>query len=410
MGRLALSASAPLLLDVTRLVSRLRLGGLTGVDRVEAAWLRRALEHDGPVFCLVRTRWGWLLLDRAGGQALLQRLGRADPDDAPLRWARGVAIDRAHRLGLARLLRRHGAGGGVYLNTGHSNLTLFGLWAIGRAGLCRVVLVHDTIPLDHPQWARAGTVPRFRRKMRAVARHADRVIHTTATTRRVTERWLASFGRVPPGVVAPLGLDIAPPDPAAVPPRIAALPRFFLCVGTLEPRKNHLLLVETWEALARDPEVAALPPLVLAGRRGWLGPEAVRRLDASPLQGTAILEVSGLSDGALTALYDRAEALVMPSLAEGYGLPPLEAAARGCPVLVADLPVYHETLGALPVYLPPMQSYPWQTTIKQMLAAFGQARRVERAVAPRWQDHFKRALPELAQRVETGRKGTDVVG
>lgn len=389
--------SGPCVLDVSRLVSRLPRQTFTGIDRVEHAYLRFCLTRQEPSFGLVRTRLGYLLLDRAGLKALVRQCdlaAKGQAEDGAMALLRRVCFARCSRLGLPFALRRMMPAGGWYLNVGHSNLGSWGLRSAQRAGLRIAVLVHDVLPLDHPEYMRADTVPRFARKMNAVARFADLVIVPTADVLAHAQAHLARRGDPPAFLTAPLGVSSAAPCPAEVPPALSGLNRMFLTVGTLEPRKNHALLLNLWEALAQELPAADMPHLVIAGTRGWHSPEFFRSLEQHSLYGHRIHEVSGLSDGAISALYTQAEALLFPSLAEGTGLPPIEAAAHGCPVISADLPVYRETLGSLPVYLSPVDMYVWLRIIKQYLAGSGPNRPLPPFEAPTWQDHFARVFPD----------------
>lgn len=392
------------LLDLTRLASRYGRGPLTGVDRVEAAYLHELLARDEAAYGLLRVPLGYLLIDRSGLMALDDRLhGRpVGPPDLPGRLLRrrqplraGLEAD-LRRISVATclpwrltvMLRRHLPPGSTYLNTGHSHLTRTGLRRIRAAGLRIAVLVHDVIPLDHPEFTRAGTAAIFARKMAAVAAHADLLIHSTDDARRRTE---ARLSRVPPGVVAPLGVSVAQPDPASLPPDLPPSRPWFVALGTLEPRKNHALLLDVWDALhARLPE-AEVPALLILGTRGWADPALFRRLEASPWHGRTVFERAGLADGAVAALLAGAQALLFPSLAEGFGLPPVEAAALGVPVVSSPLPAVRETLSDYPVYLDPTDRYSWLETI----ATWGQGRRDQRAPgrpAPTWDDHFRKVF------------------
>lgn len=386
------------LLDLTRLVSRLGRGPQTGVDRVEFAYLSHLLTLDQPLFGLVRTPLGFLLLDRSGMIALRSLvLGETPLADADLlghlshrreprrakadATLRRLAIARAPRPLLTRLLRRHLPQGSSYLNTGHANLTDRSLRAIRKAGLRITVLVHDTIPLDYPQYCRPDTIPDFRRKMAAVAHHADLVIHTTHDARTKTEAQLARLGRTPAGIVANLGVPV---------PQVTASPSdtsYFVTLGTIEPRKNHALLLDVWEKLP-----APKPNLYILGSRGWNNAAVFARLDAlSPDAG--IIELPGLTDAQVSDLIAGATALLFPSHAEGFGLPPIEAAALGIRVISSDLPVIQELLGDNAVYLDPTDVYSWMETI----AALAKAPRAEkgqkqRFIPPTWAEHFKTVL------------------
>ncbi len=390
------------LLDLTRLVSRLGRGPMTGIDRVECAYLTHLASRETPLFGLVRSGAGWLLLDQPGcarfaqivsgkvglppADALSRLLHRRDPIRARAETgARQLAIARVARPFLLRLLRRLPRGTS-YLNVGHANLGEKALASLSRAGLSVTALIHDTIPLDHPQFARPGTVEPFRARLAAVSAHASTIIHLTEATRRLTEAQLALLGRVPPGLVAPIGVDLAAPDSALLPHGLDLSAPYFVTLGTIEPRKNHAFLLDVW---ARLPTPA--PRLYIVGNRGWADPALMARLDALPADGP-VRVLHGLPDGAVAALVAQARALLAPSLAEGFGLPPVEAASLGTPVIATDLAVTRELLGNKAVYLPATDLYPWTETIVRQ-AALPQIDG-EKTVwqAPTWEAHFKTVL------------------
>lgn len=387
------------LLDLTRSVSRLGRGPMTGIDRVEAAWAAELVKQEKPAFALIRSTAGFLLLDRAGMAALF---GAALPDRADLLarlghrrrplWARAetlarrLAVARCSRIGLARMLRHRFPEGAEYLNLGHANLTDRVLRQIRAAAGRVTVLIHDTIPLDHPGLARAGTAETFRQKLAAVARHADRVVHLTQASRLLTEAQLARLGRVPPGLVAPLGVSAPIPDAAALPAGLDLSRPYFVALGTIEPRKNIGLLLDVWQVLP-DP-----PLLFLVGARGWAGADLLARLDGLAAGGP-VQELNGLPDGAVAALLASARALLFPSLAEGFGLPPLEAAALSRPVIALDLPVLRETMVDYPVYLKASNRYSWAATIQELVQTTGRAGPKDtRIVLPTWDAHFNTVL------------------
>ena len=400
------------LLDLTRLVSRVGRGPWTGIDRVEAAYLARLQGDPVPLFGLVRRPFEYVLLDRNGITALAARLrGRVPWGAADLRAQlhrranpaaraadadlRRLAIGRCGHRGLARMLLRHLPAQSAWLNVGHSNLGPEVFGAVHALGGRATILVHDTIPLDWPAFQRPGTVEAFARRMRAVADHADLVICPSRATEADVARHLAGFGRIPPILTALPGVDVAEPDfgtlPASVDPNRAG----FVTVGTIEPRKNHSLLLDIWDHLAATLPEAEVPALHIIGARGWANASVFARLDGSPLMGRHVFEHGRLQDGTVAAMVVSARALLMPSVAEGFGLPPAEARALGTPVIATDLPVYRETLGNNPVYLDGTDMYSWTKEI------LGLARGPDRgrlstgraaAVLPTWQDHFNLVL------------------
>ena len=414
---LTLASRAPKarLLDLTRSVSRLGQGPMTGVDRVEHAYLQQLLSLPVPLFALVRTRAGYLLLDRSGVQGIADRISgktALGPTDRMGRWmwrgapiraraeasTRRLAVARCLPFGLTRLLRRHLPAETAYLNTGHTDLTARVFRAIKSLPGGRVaVLVHDVIPLDHPEFTRPGTTGAFARKMRQVSAGADLVIFNSTDSQTRAARHFAGYGRVPPSVVAHLGVTSARPAPQDLPAALDLSQPWFVTIGTIEPRKNHAFLLDLWEKLAAEGPAAEIPNLFILGGRGWNNEAVFKRLDGAAVMESSVFELPGLSDGAVSALLQGATALLFPSHAEGFGLPLAEAAGLGVPAICSALPVFHEILGDYPVYLDVNDSYSWLETIRSMVKATGQGQdplngpRQARGL-PTWGEHFKTVL------------------
>ncbi len=385
------------LLDLTRLMSRAGRV-LTGIDRVERAYLDRLMADPVPAFGLIRTSLGYLLLDRDGMAAMAQAVASGDwghPDrlsrlsrklDASRKSAetflRRIAIARSVPFVVGPMLRRSLPAGTSYLNVGHSNLTERTLGAVRQIpGATMTVMIHDTIPLDWPDLQRVGTVEEFAGKLARVSRLADRVLCPSQVVRADLERHCAALGRVPPITVTPLGVTVPVPDPAALPPHLDVKTPYFVSLGTIEPRKNHALLLDVWDRLGPTP-----PTLFICGSRGWRNDDVFARLDVKPL---GIVELPGLSDGAVAALLAGARALLFPSLAEGFGIPLVEAAAQGTPVICGDLAICHEVLGDRAVYLNLNDLYGWENSVKSATIVPIPARPF---IPPDWTAHFKIVL------------------
>ncbi|MBI1217260.1 MAG: glycosyltransferase [Rhodobacteraceae bacterium] len=402
------------LLDLTRLVSRVGRGPLTGIDRVERAYLDALILQPEPLFALIRTTLGYVLLAPPGVAALRARLtgaaawgsadliGRLSQRRNPMRARaeadlRRLAQGRARPSGLSRLLARHLPAGTAYLNVGHSDLARVVFDAVRQLPGARItVMIHDTIPLDHPDFAVAGMPAAFAARLERVGAVADLVLYNSGYSRRMAEAAFGRWGRVPPGLVAPLGVEPVAPDPALLPPGLDLAPPYFLALGTIEPRKNLGFLLDLWEDLGRDPPPTGLPRLLIVGQRGWADPALLARLDALP-PGGPVRDLGGLPDGAVAALMAEAAGLLFPSLAEGYGLPPIEAAALGLPVVCNPLEIYQETLGNYPVYAPVRDRYLWRKAVTDLTARAGGSsgatgQRQAAVPAPSWERHFKPVL------------------
>lgn len=382
------------LLDLTRLTSRAGRP-LTGVDRVEFAYLSHLLDN-GPLWGLVRTSLGYVLLDSGGCAALRDRIMAQDwgPRDRlsrikrrldPMRARaesdlRRLCIARCLPLRLSAMLRRHLPRGITYVNTGHTNLTDRVLSALKGRDARVSVFVHDTIPLDVPQYQRPGSVDRFRHFLDRAAR-ANLLICNSCQTKADLARHIGP--RLPPIVSAHLGLDLIQPT---VTPHGPWTTPYFVTLGTIEPRKNHALLLDLWEDI---PDAH----LLICGSRGWENHAVFDRLDTCPPR---VHELPGMADGQVAALLKGSAGMLFPSFAEGYGLPPVEAAALGVPVLVNDLPIYREVLGDIPVYANVSDRYLWRKEINRMAAEQQAgptgAEQAPRFAPPTWEAHFKAVL------------------
>lgn len=360
------------LLDVTRTISRAGLGIQTGIDRVEAAWISAALDGRwGDAWFTARIASGTYTIDASAMGDLTHAL-MAGGDLPPLDLRGAVSLRK--RLAARRAesgLRRAAQmapDGLIYLNVGHSNLTPESITA-HPAGA--VVLLHDVIPLDHPEFARASGPARARMRLEA-AQAARAIVYNTADTKMRCERHMTA---PPPGVVAPLGIDVLPVT--------VSEHDGFVVLGTIEPRKNHDLLLDVWAQLG-----PAAPPLHIVGRRGWMNEDVFARLDAHP---AGVIEHGALDDMAAMELLKGARALLFPSFAEGYGLPLAEALALGVPVVASDLPALREVGGNVPVWCDPHDRAAWREAIMRLMHDDYRAARIAAASPwqpPTWKRHF----------------------
>ena len=308
--------------------------------------------------------------------------------------------------GESTLYRRENrrGGTGIYLLVSHHHLDRSRALRQfkERTGRRFVCLIHDLIPIEFPEYARPGQAARHFRRMETAATLSDAVITNSRHTANAFGRMLKSISRDVPVLASPLGIDIADPPTQAL--ATAARP-YFVCIATIEPKKNHLLLLNVWRrlALAYGP---ATPRLILVGQRGWENENVIDMIERSmPLRGL-IEEHSTLSDAEMQQLLRGAKALLLPSFAEGYGLPVAEALAIGAPVICSDLPALRETAANVPEYLDPLDGPAWAEAILDYTEPSSprraaQLKRLERWPRPTWSDHFARVF-ELFGSLERG--------
>ena len=395
----------PFFLDITRLVTRTGDAPLTGIDRVERAYLKALIDRDLPHFLCSRTALGWLVVGGQWSQRVLAWIDQpqslappglfarliARPRRTPALEAavRGIAMARLTAAGLKGWIEAAAPGGGWWLSVGHMNLNDPTLGAARQAGLHVAAMIHDTIPVDHPDWAGKGAPARLAAAIDAAGRHADRLLTPSHSAARDLARHVApgSAGRI---LVAPLGVEGQAGDPAALPPAFDASRPNFLALGTIEPRRNLPLLLDVWDGFLAGGE--ATPCLHVIGRLGWGCEDLLTRLRAHGAAATPVHYHPALPDAGVAAMMDRAVALLAPSRAEGFGLPPAEAALRGVPVLATDLAVTRETLGDYALYLDPDDRAAWANAIRNLATAPGKRPPLRLAD---WTAHFNLVFNHL---------------
>ena len=371
--------SPALLIDVTRLAARLLEGKRpTGVDRVSLAYIQRFRARAS---AMVR-HWGrWMQLPADSSQRLFAAL-LGEAGDAPRVVRSEVARAYVLRWGLPA--------DALLFNTGHSGLDDPGYAErVRRHGLRPVYFVHDLIPLTHPECCRPGEADKHRQRLLTMLNTGHGIIANSQATLEDLRRFARDAGlRLPPSVVAHLGVE-ALPAPAAQAPLTEA---YFVALGTIEARKNHLLLLQLWRQMS-EAGLPDLPRLVLIGQRGWECEQVLDLLERCPALHGRVLELGDCGDAELANWLHHARALLFPSFVEGFGMPLVEALHAGVPVLASELPVFREIAGDVPEYLDPLDGPGWRRAVLDYARAdsplrAAQLQRMGAFRAPSWADHF----------------------
>jgi glycosyltransferase involved in cell wall biosynthesis len=237
-----------------------------------------------------------------------------------------------------------------------------GLYAHWRdIGVRICFMVHDILPVLRPNFFPPRVEKVFGDWLRTVGKEADCLVCISAAVAEETRGWLAartSARTLPQFAVLHHGADIdaskpsagLPDDADAVLAAIAAAPTFAM-IGTIEPRKGHAQALDAFERLwAQGLDVR----LAIVGSEGWKGlpdnqrrsiPALMARLREHPELNRRLFVLHGASDEYLDRIYAAATALLVASEGEGFGLPLIEAARHGVPLLVRELPVFREVAG-----------------------------------------------------------------
>lgn len=439
----------PVFLDLTRISSRLLRGAPTGIDRVEYAYAEElvAKEKYGPVVPVITTPLATGAIPTDTMRAHLAKIeagwlrDRASAADDPFYMELKDAIDRpadprqsgARRLkrqnrrqvaakslqfpfrqiaGAPRLMRRSLAEtrgkDRCYFHGSHTQLDKPDRFAwLAANAMPAVFLIHDAIPVDYPEFCSPGSAARHHARLETVSTRASLlIVNSSATEIAVTRYMQAQTWRVPPIEVVHLAVDRwfigdGSPEPAA-PER-----PYFVCVGTIEPRKNLNFLFNVWRGVVEALGPAA-PKLVLVGRRGWENENIVDILERSTELGPHLVEVADLSDLGLSALLKGARALLAPSLVEGFSLPVAEALALGTPAIASDIIVHREIADERALLIDPIDGVAWVKAIVAMTAKGSPLRsqwadRARGYQPMRWDVHVDRAMAAIARLSGTGR-------
>jgi glycosyltransferase involved in cell wall biosynthesis len=384
------ASSREFLLDISRLLWRAWRGQLpTGIDRVCLEYVAHFGSRSQAV---VQARGRVFVLSPEGSDRLFQVF----VDNEPARKKALLMAGAGALKGLSRSAPRLGM---IYLNVGHTGLHDRALPAwIEANGVRAVYLIHDLIPITHPQFCRDGEAEKHRLRMENALASATAIIGNSKATLAELAKFASERGRVmPPAYTA--WISGYRSDEKVEP--IALERPHFVTVGTIEGRKNHLLLLRIWHRLVADLGRGA-PLLVIVGQRGWKSEAATAMLDEIHQFDGAVRELGRCGDAELRGLLSGARALLMPSFAEGFGLPIIEALEAGTPVIASDLPVYREVVGGIPTYLDPDDSTAWESTIRAFAGDVPERERQTKLIrdytAPHWAGHFA-AVEEAVDRL-----------
>ena len=373
-----------ILIDISRLLFRRFANRLpTGIDRVSLEYLRHYVATAHAVLSF---------------KGLLVVLPRHESERL-FRFLYEPAIHRfEHWLLSPRLILAVFKGawtsgayrGAILFNTGHMGLG-DERYAIGmrKDGVRLVFMVHDLIPITHPEYCRPGELEKHTLRMRNVLRIAHGIVANSKDTLAKLLVFSRNISRkMPLSVVAPLAPGLTRIKPMTRP--IAEL--YFVVLSTIEPRKNHLMLLQLWRRL-REELGEDVPRLIIIGQRGWECENVVDLLERSELLRGYVFEYSRCGDVELATYLRHAQALLFPSFVEGYGMPLIEALAEGVPVIASDLAVFREFAAEIPEYADPLDTLRWLALIKEYSSPTSELRRaqlsrLENFRLPTWDQHF----------------------
>ena len=371
------------LLDVTRLFGRVMKGiSPTGIDRVSLAYVEhfflraRAVLAEGRFVAVLTKKdsikaFNELLRPTPRSKSVLNRL-----------------VLKARLTAWCHVKIREC----VLINTGHTGIEHpeYAIY-LRKRNVKLIYMICDVIPISHPEFCRPREKVKHHKRVDNALCNADGII----TISKFTLDSLESEARVlnlemPKSTVAHLAPGFSP--------IVSNVSQFkgpyFVVLGTIEPRKNHNLLFRVWRKLVEDMGDIA-PRLILIGRRGWECENAVDILERSEILRGFVIERNSCSDEELGTILHHAQALLFPTLVEGYGMPIVESLMVNTPVIATDLTVFHEIAGEIPEYLDSLDGLGWLSTIKAYTDSnhplrLAQLERMKTFEIPTWETHFQK--------------------
>lgn len=368
-----------IILDVTRLVRRLlKNQTVTGIDRVCQAYVRHYGDSAQALIRICGRNW---TLSAAQSKRLFSWCGNPGLR-LLLRWIliKGIVGNWFSKTKPHTFL----------LSTGHISLdSMDYLRLIRTQSIKPIFFIHDLIPIKYPEYCSPGELSRHREKMNLVLHYGFGVI----TNSDATKNDLIQFAYQTKQALPPIKTVLLAPGMMSLLPgkRLINKP-YFVILGTIEPRKNHLLLLQLWRQFIQTLGDAT-PLLVVIGKRGWECENIIDMLDRCQLLQGFVKEIVGCDDQTLSTYLHHSQALLFPSFAEGYGLPLVEALTLNVPVIASDLAVFREVAGDIPEYIDPLDGKRWKELILEYakpnsLSRVAQIKRMQHFKPSTWDEHL----------------------
>lgn len=404
--------------DVTHLVSRLTTRSPTGIDRIDLSYARHFVREVKERSLALH--YGLLsphILSANIAQdivATAERYWRDSPEmkvEADLRQASSMIGDRKRRFDrtltragfrLAQSFSEHIPQGAIYLNIAQHCFEhpRFFRWIRTRPDILNVFFIHDLLPIDYPEYFPPSNAPIFERRLATAFEHADVFLTSTkSVSDRLSYEMRIRGLKSRPIHFAHFGSPLE--HISYIPDMVCSPYPYFLMIGTIEPRKNHLMILHIWRDLVFELGDAA-PKLILVGGRGWDNEQVLDLLERSSHLAGHVIEVAGIPAHQLCKLIIGATALLVPAFDEGFGLPIVEALALGTPVIASDKPVFREVTQNCAKFLSPIDGIGWRSAIRELADPESMQSRNSRMTAagyntPSWKTHFESVETFLAQ-------------
>lgn len=215
--------------------------------------------------------------------------------------------------------------------------------------------IYDIIPITHPQYFEPNLITLFLEYLDVGMLYADLIFTNSQFVADEIKMVARQINRsLPVFAVAPLGSNFlvcrkTDPNIDQEVKRIAKSAPYLLLVSTIEPRKNHKVILDCFDKYLQDTNIN----IIFAGRKGWNVDKLLERIYQHPMYGKRIFHFEGKNNETISYLYQKAMYTVLPTYIEGFGLSAVETLIAQTPALLSDIPVMHEVAGEYAQYFNP---------------------------------------------------------
>lgn len=374
--------------DVTRLIARSQAITPTGIDRVDIKYVNYLYNSQKyNLFCVFLHKGIFHLCTGEDSELLItslyQRWIESSLDNKVLLgikkidffkfYEKRIQKDKCSILDkeLMKHLSNFSNDTSVYLNVSHHGIGQIDAYYIFKTlGKMKIIFyLHDLIPIDYPEYVRQGDEITHQKRIDVMANFADTIlVNSKYTEECFIQNCKKNNYSIPMVKVLHIGVEDSFLEIKEEPldGELSFLKNidYFIYVGTIEPRKNHLMLLNLWRQYLSKCENS--PKLVLLGKRGWNNEAVFDLLDRCPALQDSIIELHGVSDGVMVSLIKNSKGALFPTFVEGWGMPLVEAMSMKVPMLAADIPALREAGQNLAEYIDPIDSLGWKDAILKL--------------------------------------------
>lgn len=369
---------ARIVFDATRLFARRNAAHATGIDRVDVQIAHRLLLDSSfdVTFGINRNDRLHIMIDSVAN-TLIKKLQSnwigscVEFSDQELRDFNFIEDVSESAIDLIEALEKkeffHDPTQRIYLNLSHSNIAsrTFVEDVVMHHASQLVIYIHDLIPITHPEYVRLGDDEVHMRRLDNIIEFDPKFIVNSKNTAKEISDYYGKVGKTPQEVtVSYIGVEsrFVESKNSLSEPLCNSVRPYFVMLGTIEPRKNHMSILLIWKALVSELGEGA-PVLKIIGARGWNTDHVYQFLDQCSILHDFVEELNDCRDEEVLEILRNSRALLFPTFAEGWGMPLVEAISAGVPVICSDISALRESGAGIVEYIDPLDLPRWKSTI-----------------------------------------------